>query len=203
MALHAVAPLHPAQQPTAPQPRSQPHLRPVDEPHVRKRRSPLALALIGVASVLGIITMQLWLSLATSAGAYHTDALIVQERELIRQERAMQQKVDMFASPQHLSQEASRLGMVQNARPAYLQLEGSVLVGDLTQKALTPRPNVISNAALAALMAPAAVASDATDEQKADQAGEGSEARTVGTPEPATPVGPVPWEGILSVPQTH
>lgn len=167
-----------------------PHLQPVPSTSPRPRRSPLALAIICVISLLGILSLQLWLSVATSAGAYVTDELIVQERELLREERAMQQRVDMFASPQHLSEEASSLGMVQNARPAYLKLEDQTLVGDLNQQSQAPRTNVIANAALSALTA-APVASHETTED------------ATGKPEPVTPQGPLPWDGILQAPQTR
>lgn len=186
--------------PEDPEQLRKPHLRPVPEGRGRRRRSPLVLAMICVLSLLGILAMQLWLSLATSAGAYVTDELIVQERELIRVERAMQQRVDMLASPQHLSEEAAKLGMVQNTRPAYLRLDSKTLVGDLHQQSEAPRVNLIANAALASLTSPA----PATTGPRADDQAEGGEASAeTGKPEREKPSGPVAWDGPLNAPQTR
>lgn len=204
--LPAIAPLH---RPSEPPVR---HLAPAATPASKPRRNPIVLATIGVIALLAILGAQLGLSIAISENAYQTDNLILAEVELAREQRALEQDVEMLASPQYLSQEALKLGMVQNTQPAFLRLESSALVGDLKQQTMAPRANLIANVALSQMLHPesrdreAAPVTDADaaaggDTQAAPAAGDTS-AAAVEAAKPK-PTGPIPWNGKLAAPETH
>lgn len=183
-----------------------PHLRPVperEERHLRiappapeqerrARRHPLAGALVAVGVVLGILTAQLGLSIAISQGAYEARALEVEERDLSRVERVLSQNVDKLASPQNLAENATSLGMVQNARPATLRLSDGAVLGALESSTSEARGNLVPNSTLenmpvvdaAGLLVPR------TGDKAASAAGEKAEA-------------PVRWKGKLPAPETH
>lgn len=168
------------------------HLKAVPGSGVKhKRRSPLFLSLTGVIGVLVILAAQLGLNLSVSGGAYEISELAAQQRELSRAERALQIEVDMLASPQNLAAEAATLGMVQNSRPAYLDLEDSKLVGSISQSTSKPKENLIGNSALSEMRLP---------EQAADKKPVVQEPNKVVENNTAVPV---VWEGKLSAPQTH
>lgn len=127
------------------------HLAPVDLPARKRRRSPLTGALISVGLVLGILASQLGLSIAVSQGAYEMRALEIEQRDLSRVERVLAQNVDKLASPQNLADNAARLGMVQNARPATLRLSDGAVLGSLEITATEAQANLVPNSTLAAL----------------------------------------------------
>lgn len=169
------------------------HLAPVPRPHRKPQRSPLFLALVCVGMFLVILAVQLWLSISISRGAYESNALIVENRELGRNERALQQEVDMLASPQHLAERAIELGMVQNAHPAYLKLESGTVVGSLAASTTDARDNLIPNAALTSLTEEPAKTPPVMEEKETQH----GEATTAVNTEP------LPWNGNLPAPDTH
>lgn len=177
------------------------HLAPASAPEAQPRRNPIVLAIIGVVALLAIFATQLALSIAISQNAYQTDNLILEERELSRAQRELQQDVDLLASPQYLSQEALKLGMVQNTQPAYLRLESATLVGDLKQQTMAPRANLIANAALTELLHPGSTHQQSSATAKAETANDTPAA--VVEAAPPKPTGPVAWNGKLAAPDTH
>lgn len=179
------------------------HIRAVpNSPVPRPQRSPLFLAIAAVLMVLTIFGAQLWLSVATSQGAYEVNALVIEQQGLDRSERALKNDVEKLASPQFLAENALKLGMVQNARPAYLQLQDATVLGSFDQATTAPNENLIANAALTELTAPektkkeAKVTEEAKDSKKIDT-------ETQAIPRVQKPITPVPWKGKLSVPKTH
>lgn len=193
-----------------------PHLtavRPV--PGATPKRGVLTLVIIAIVAVLTIFVTQLWLSVAISQGAYTANDLILEERDLVRIERVMEQEVFLLSSPQHLSQEAVEQGMVQNAQPAFLALEGSVIQGELSQRSSEARPNTVNNAALTEFTTPEAVAlqaereareaarAEAEAEAAAHTAALEAEAAAQVASTTQRPSGPIAWEGTLPAPNTH
>lgn len=174
----------------------------------------LMLVVMAIVAVLGIFATQLWLSVATSAGAYEANDLILEERELIRTERVMEQEVLLYGSPQNLSQQAVGQGMVQNAQPAFLALAGASIEGELTQRSSEARANTIANAALADFTTPEA---DARKAERAAAESAKAEAAAAAAAEkesedaaaasaavkPQKPAEPVAWSGALPAPATH
>lgn len=174
------------------------HLHPVTGKGVRPRRSLLFLAVTCVLMVLAILAAQLWLSISISKGAYEANALILENRELARSERVLEQDVDRLASPQHLAERAIDLGMVQNSHPAYLKLATGTVVGSLTTNTSDARENLIPNAALTALNDDAVAEKSATSEKDEKAKAEQAEANVQ-----AAAAGPLPWSGNLPAPETH
>jgi len=172
-----------------------PHLRAVEAtPAAGRRRRPSALAggLTAVFVVLGILAIQLGLSIVVSRGAYETRALEVEQRDLLRVERVLSQNLDKLASPQNLAENAAALGMVQNSTPATLRLSDGSISGDLTPRTTAVSGNLIANSTLTNL--PVVDAEGLLVSRKPE---------TPAAPATAQPVTPVPWEGKLPAPNTH
>ena len=207
MALAQQTSLRPAVQPAKETPKR--HLRPVTpSTAAQPKTGTLGLVIVAIAVLLGIFATQLWLSVATSQGAYTANDLILEERELARIERVMQQEVYVASSPQNLSQKASSQGMVQNAQPAFLALEGSVIQGELAQSSTATRSNIVPNAALTAMNTPAAdkIQAERRAAAEARAAAEKAEAEKTSAAvvaAPEKPQGPVTWSGQLPAPATH
>lgn len=162
-----------------------PSLQPVPA-SAAKRRSPLLGALTAVSIVLVILMVQLGLSIAVSEGAYELRALETEQRDLGRVERLLTQNVEKLASPQNLSENAAKLGMVQNAQPASLRLSDGAILGSLEARTAAPQDNLVPNSTLATMPV---VDADGL-----------LVSRT-----PAAPIDqkPVRWEGKLPAPETR
>ena len=183
----------------APSPAARPsrdHLRPVDpsRPAARPRsvRSPLAVALTGVGILLAILATQLGLSIAVSQGAYEVRALELEQRDLTRVERVLSQNVDKLASPQNLAENASKLGMVQNATPAALRLSDHKVRGSLTARTSDVGSNLVPNSALVGLPVVNAEGLLVSRSRGQADAAAGSASQA-----------PVAWKGKLPAPDTH
>lgn len=180
-----------------------PHLHSVPTgARLRPQRSPLFLAIAAVMMVLTILGAQLWLSVATSQGAYEVNALVIEQRGLDRSERALQNDVDKLASPQFLAENALKLGMVQNARPAYLQLQDATVLGGFEQATTAPKENLIANAALTALTTTEATKKE-NQTSETEKTTHTQDTQTQPKPQVHKPITPVPWKGKLSAPNTH
>ncbi|MBK0419215.1 hypothetical protein JD276_09230 [Leucobacter sp. CSA1] len=168
------------------------HLR-LARPSVRqaRKRGPLLGALVSVGLVLVILATQLGLSIAISEGAYETRALELEQRDLLRVERVLQQNVDKLASPQNLAENAAQLGMVQNSHPAALRLSDGAVLGDLTSPTEAVKGNLVPNATLESMPVVDAEGLLVTRDS----------ARTASAETQNQP--PVRWEGKLPAPKTH
>lgn len=165
------------------------HLRPVASP-ARRKRSPLMGALLAVGIILGIFAAQLGLSIALSQGAYEMRALEVEQRDLGRVERMLSQNVEKLASPQNLAENAAKLGMVQNARPAALRLSDGAVLGTLAAATSEAQSNLIPNATL-------------DDMPVVDAQGLLVSRNDPGAAQADTGKAPVRWKGKLPAPDTH
>lgn len=182
------------------------HLSPV--PKLQPKRGALALVLTAITTLIAIFATQLWLSVAISEGAYITNDLLFEERELARAERVKTQEVQLFASPQNLATEAAEQGMVQNAQPAFLTLASGTIEGELHQSSTTARDNTIENSALEQFLTPEAVrqaeeAKAREEAQKAENKEKQENPSSVSAAEKTVPRGPVAWSGKLPAPTTH
>lgn len=171
------------------------HLRLAGAPERRRRPaalSPLIGALTAVAVVLAILGVQLGLSIMVSQGAYETRALEIEQRDLMRVERVLQQNVEKLSSPQNLAENAAELGMVQNSHPASLRLSDGAVLGDLDSPTKDVAKNLIPNATLENM--PVVDADGLLVDRGSGQAA----ADAAAAQEP-----PVPWEGKLPAPSTR
>ncbi|GAA2182280.1 hypothetical protein GCM10009847_27260 [Leucobacter tardus] len=179
----------------APQTPRERHLSLAGAPAKRPRRaalSPLIGALTAVGVVLTILGVQLGLSIMVSQGAYETRALEIEQRDLMRVERVLQQNVEKLSSPQNLAENAAALGMVQNSHPASLRLSDGAVLGDLESPTTEAADNLIPNATLENM--PVVDADGLLVDRGSGQAGGAAAA----SQEP-----PVPWEGKLPAPSTR
>lgn len=112
---------------------ARPQRRPVEEQHPRhvevvptraqKRARPrVTYAVTTIASLFLIFAAQLLLSIVVSDGAYQIDALQDQQKDLVRQQEALTERLDLLGSNQHLAANAASIGMVPGANPLFLDL---------------------------------------------------------------------------------
>ncbi|MFC5338077.1 hypothetical protein [Leucobacter denitrificans] len=177
---------HPAE---APGRKRDTHLAPVTTPATKPRKSPVLGAIIAVGVILGIFAAQLSLSIAVSEGAYESNALEIEQRDLLRVERVLSQNLDKLASPQNLAENATALGMVQNVAPATIRLSDGKIQGSLESATKEAGKNLVPNSQLEAL--PIVDAQGLLTPRDTDEA-------------PKVDVeAAVRWEGKLPAPQTH
>lgn len=112
---------------------ARPQRRPVEEQHprhvevvptrVQKRARPRVMyAVTTIASLFVIFAAQLLLSIVVSDGAYQIDALQAQQKDLVRQQEALNERLDLLGSNQHLAANAASIGMVPGASPLFLDI---------------------------------------------------------------------------------
>ncbi|HUH53890.1 MAG TPA: hypothetical protein VLZ31_07630 [Microbacteriaceae bacterium] len=193
-----------------------PHLQSV-QPTLKKNKriNPLFMTLTAVIGVLAILSVQLWLNLSVSSGAYEINELVYQQRELSRSERALKLDVNMLASPQNLATEATALGMVQNSQPAYLKLAESAIAGSIVQSTSQPKANLVNNSALKDLQSGGVVNSDkkASDDKKKQETKPENSVKPVknvavknqksGVVAENDSSQPIAWKGKLAAPTTR
>lgn len=132
----------PAPAPAAP---ARPRLRAVEGLRpgrmVDRRSGVLALVVLGIALLL-----QLVLSMQLIQGAYAEDALESQRLQVQREVHAGQEQVNAVASPQHLAQLATDLGMVPASGATTLDLGTGTLLGGVDLPHLAPiDPSLVPN----------------------------------------------------------
>lgn len=88
----------------------------------RRARPKLAYAIITIASLFGIFAAQLLLSIVVADGAYQVSVLQDQQKDLLRTQDALTEKLNVLDSTQNLSAQAAHLGMVPNAYPYAIDL---------------------------------------------------------------------------------
>lgn len=164
------------------------HLRLAPAAQRKLGRSPVVASLVAVGIVLAILATQLGLSIAISQGAYQARALEVEQRDLSRVERVLSQNVGKLSSPQNLAENATALGMVQNARPATLRLSDGVVLGALETETNDPRGNIVPNSTLESLPVVDA---------------EGLLVSRSASTQAVSSAAPVRWKGKLPAPNTH
>src|SRR3954469_23531162 len=82
-----------------------------------------------LTGVTCVLAAQLLVSIQTAQGAYAVDRLQATSTALGREQQVRAEALEALASPQHLAQRASALGMVPAAYPAYLRLSDGAVVG--------------------------------------------------------------------------
>lgn len=119
-------------------------LRPVAQPHIeivttraqRSARPKVVYAIATVISLFAIFGAQLLLSIVVSDGAYQIAALQSQQKELVRTQQDLTERLDLRNSTQYLAASAAKLGMVPGSSPQFL---------DLSTGAVSPAPGTIDS----------------------------------------------------------
>ena len=112
------------------EPRQHPrHIEIVSTRAQRRARPRLAYAIVTIASLFTIFAAQLLLSIVVSDGAYQVSALQDQQKDLLRTEDALTEKLNVLDSTQNLTTQAAHLGMVPNGSPYAINLGTGAVYG--------------------------------------------------------------------------
>ena len=135
------------------EPRVQPrHIEIVATRAQRRTRPKLAYAVVTIVSLFTIFAAQLLLSIVVSDGAYQVSALQNQQKDLLRTQDALTEKLNVLDSTQNLGAQATHLGMVPNSGPYAIDLAtGTVyrLPGSADPAGCGGTCNLITNTQLA------------------------------------------------------
>jgi hypothetical protein len=180
--------------PEAPAPRR--HLEVAPSRAQRRARPRLAHALITIGGIGVILLVQLILSFVLADGAYQIAGLQSDQRDLLREEQALDEHLELLGSTQNLTANAEALGMVASGNPMFLNVETGGVSGTHSKPKSLPA-NLIANSLLdgSTVIDPAALAAAQAAENASGDTGETTMPGTT----PVTPTTP----GMLPSPRTH
>jgi len=98
------------------------HIEIVATREQRRARPKAVYAVVTVASLFVIFAAQLLLSVGVSQGAYEISTLQSEQKQLLRTQDSLSEKLNILSSPQNLSTQAAARGMVPNASPFAIDL---------------------------------------------------------------------------------
>jgi hypothetical protein len=191
-------PLRPsAPQPSAPAPRR--HLEIAPTRAQRRARPRLAHAMVTVAGIVAILMVQLLLSFVLADGAYQISSLQSDQRDLLREQQALDERLELLGSTQNLTANAEALGMVASGNPMFLNVETGGVSGSGSHVGALPR-NLVANSLLdgSTVIDPAALQA-ARDAEAASGDTGGSTLQGVTPASSTTTTTP----GTLPSPETH
>ncbi|WP_309713810.1 hypothetical protein [Pseudolysinimonas sp.] len=162
------------------------HLEAAPTRAYRRARPRVLSAVVTIAGIGAILLAQLLLSIVLAEGAYTIAGLQTEQRDLLRQEQALTEQLEVLSSTQNLTANAEHLGMVASGNPVFLDLSTGAVSGDPTPAggSLTGSSgNQIGNA----LLAGSTLVDPAADDRTAGSpensaAGGGSGAQASSTP---------------------
>lgn len=130
---------HAYAQPRTTMPDARPrHIEIVTSRAQRRSRPRSFYAIVAVTSVFILLLAQLMLSIVLSDGAYQISALQNEQKQLARTEQALNEDLELLASPQSLAARAEALGMVLGTNaPVFLRLSDGLVTGAPTPAAGT------------------------------------------------------------------
>jgi hypothetical protein len=186
-------PMRPSAVP-APQPRR--HLEIAPSRAQRRARPRLAHAVVTIAGIGAILLVQLLLSFILADGAYQISSLQTDQRDLLREEQALSERLELLGSTQNLTANAEALGMVASGNPVFLDITTGGISGSDSGAAGLP-VNLVRNSLLdgSTVIDPAALAAARLAEEQSGDTGE--HVVEGGTPAATTP------SGTLPSPRTH
>jgi hypothetical protein len=129
----------------APEPRR--HLEIAPTRAQRRARPRLAHALVTLGGIGVILVAQLLLSFALADGAYQIAGLQGDQRDLLREEQALDEKLELLGSTQNLTANAEALGMVASGNPVFLNVATGTVSGTGSKSSSLPN-NMIANSLL-------------------------------------------------------
>ena len=88
----------------------------------RRARPRVVYALVTIAGIGVILLAQLLMSIVLADGAYQISGLQTEQRDLLRQEHALSESLQVWSSTQNLAANAEGLGMVASGNPVFLDL---------------------------------------------------------------------------------
>lgn len=105
------------------------HLEVVSTRAQRRARPKLVYAVITVGGIGAILLAQLMLSIVVADGAYQISDLQVRQRDADRQQRDLDEQLELLGSTQNLTANAEALGMVASGNPVFLDLATGAVSG--------------------------------------------------------------------------
>ncbi len=161
----------------------------------RRARPRLLPAVVSVAGIGVILLAQLGLSLLLADGAYQIERLENTQRDLLRDEQALSEDLEILSSTQNLTANAEALGMVASGNPQFLDVSSGAVTGSSSAPGvdLAGGANMIGNALLdgSTVIDPAALAAaQAAEAALADTGAPTVQGQT--SVVPTTPAGPLP-----------
>lgn len=139
----------------------------------RRARPRVAHIAVVVSGIAAILLVQLLLSFALADGAYYISGLQSDQRDLLREEQALDEQLEVLGSTQNLTANAEALGMVASGNPMFLDVTSGGVTGsgstpgalpqNLVANSLLDGSTVIDPALLAAAQAAEAASGDTGD----------------------------------------
>lgn len=153
---------------SAPRPAAVPrHVETITTRAQRRARPRVTYAVIAVVGLFALFAAQLLLSIVVSDGAYQISSLQSQQKQLLRTQQNLNERLDLRDSTQYLAASAAKLGMVPGATPRFIDLR----TGGVTAAPGTTDPtgcggscNLVANSLLTGvpLLAPASTQAAST-----------------------------------------
>ena len=103
-------------------------------------RSRIPFVLLCMTLIGGALVGVLLFNTTMARGAYEERELQAQIVQLAQNEQALLAELDAKASPTELAKRARKLGMVQDATPAFIRLKDGKIVGDPTPAKKPEKP---------------------------------------------------------------
>jgi len=178
-------------------PRTRPHIEVAPTRAQRRARPRLVPAIVTVAGIGVVLLAHLLLSIVLADGAYQISALQTEQRDLLRDQQALSERLETLGSTQNLIANASALGMVASGNPLFLNADTGTVSGSASAPGagLAGWKNLVGNSLLdgSTVIDPAAIA--------AAKAAENASTETGTSVEGASVVNTTP--GTIPSPQTH
>jgi len=158
----------------------------------------VAHVVITVGGIATILLIQLLLSFVLADGAYYISSLQGEQRDLLREEQALDERLELLGSTQNLTANAEALGMVASGNPIFLDITSGGVSGSGSAAGALP-DNLVANSLLdgSTVIDPAALAA-----AQAAEAASGDTGETVLTGM-ITPTTATTTPGMLPSPVTH
>jgi hypothetical protein len=151
---------------------------------------------ITIGGIGALLLIQLLLSFALADGAYQIAGLQSQQRDLLREEEALGEHLEVLGSTQNLTANAEALGMVVSGDPMFLNVASGAVKGSHSKTRPLP-DNLVANSLLdgTTVIDPDALAAAEAAEAASGDTGQStmSGSSAVATSEP----------GLLPSPKTH
>lgn len=115
-------------------------------PRRRTRASSVPFIVLVTLLMLGGVVVLLLFNTSMQQAAFATTALEEQAQTLTARQQTLEMELDVLRNPQHVAEQAQRMGMVPSHTPAYLDLSSGEVLGEPAPAAATdglrllPRP---------------------------------------------------------------
>lgn len=167
----------------------------------RRARPRIAHVVVTVSGIGAILLIQLLLSFVLADGAYYISSLQGEQRDLLREQQALDERLEVLGSTQNLTANAEALGMVASGNPVFLDVTSGGISGSGSAAGALPQ-NLVANSLLdgSTVIDPAALA--AAQEAEAASGDTGTHTLTGSTTTTTTPPAAT-TPGTIPSPTTH